>query len=301
MIISPSEPRDYNEIIQAYEQKYKVNMEKLIENKLPSELIQPSSEFEGFFLVLKSILAVNIMEYNAIIHSEKIDRRIVYLYKLIIYDYFDYCQSFSAFCGLQEYTVARSFCEHSRLFILSLCDDGFLEYYCSKYEESEKKKRFYEKKGKNISNKLREIAEKAKKLNNELEFCAESSIFNLTTELYNSLTDKLGEIAHLTEITMAQKLIPADEKLNFSFSDRQEKLKFNDKIIEYLILTTLATSLIFIAEEIQFDETVYKIYNFLNFLSEKLFNFRNIDYLLMEMTNQIREKLLIDETKEDDM
>lgn len=301
MIISPSDPRDYNELIEAYKQKYNINIEELVKGELPTELLPAPPQFDGVFLILKSILAVNIMEYNAILDSGKMDKRIIYLYKLIIYDYFDYSQSYNAFCGIQEYSVARSLCEHSRFFLLSLCDDDFLEYYFSEYKESKKKDRFYKKREKKISEKLRAIAEEAKELNSDLEFCAESSIFNLTTELYQNLTDKLGELAHLSEITMARELIPADENLSFSFSDRKEKLKFNDKIIEYLVLTTLTTSLIFIAEEIQFDEKAYTIFNFLNFLSEKLFNFRNIDFLLMEMKNQIREMLLIDETKEDDI
>lgn len=170
-----------------------------------------------------------------------------------------YYQSRNAFCGVQEYSVARSLCNHSRIFIRCLCDKEFLEFYFSEYTENEKKDRYYKKRETNISKRLIEIAEEAKKLNNDIEFFAESAIFNLTTELYEDLTDKLGELSHLTEITMAKKFVSMDEKLDFSALGKQEKLKFDDEIIEYLILTTLTTALIFMAEEVDFDETIYVI------------------------------------------
>lgn len=145
----------------------------------------------------------------------KIDHRILYLYKLIVYDYFDYYQSRNAFCGVQEFSVARSLCNHSRIFIQCLCDKDFLEFYFSEYTENEKKDRYYKKRETNISKRLMEIARKAGKLNSDIEFYAESSIFNLTTELYKDLTDKLGELAHLTEITMVKNLFQWRKNLIF--------------------------------------------------------------------------------------
>lgn len=294
MIISPNNPRDYNELVQAYKNKYGIDIESLIKNVVPSELIEAKPVLKDEFLVIKATLALNIMEYGCLLKLNNIDERILYLYKLLIYDYFDYCQSYSVFCGIQKYSVARSLCNHSRIFILCLCDNEFLEYYTSEYTESEKVERYYKKRETNISKKLTEIALEAKKKNSDKEFYAESTIFNLTTELYKDLTDKLGELSHLTEITLARKFIPTDEKLIFYSSDKQEQMKFCDEIIEYLLLTTLTTSLLFIAEGIEFDEEAYEIYNFLCFLREELFKFRNVDMLLNELAKKVRD-IMFDE------
>lgn len=85
-----------------------------------------------------------------------------------------------------------------------------------------------------------------------------------------------------------------EEELDFSALRNQQKLKFDDEIIEYLVLTTLTTALIFMAEQVVFDVIIYEIFNFLNYLSTELFKFRNIDKLLVEL-KKTREILMCDE------
>jgi len=214
-------------------------------------------------------------------------KQILYLFKVLIYDYFDFCQAFNSFCGVQLFSVARSLCDHSRIFILCLCDKEFLEFYFSEYEDEDKKKRYYEKRESNISKKLKEIAEKAKDLNEDENFYAESSIFNLTTDLYTELTDKLGEICHMSEITLIKELIPLERKLLFSTSKEWKILKFNDNIIEYLIMTSLVTEILFISENVEISKAEKDIFNFLNWMSEELFKFRNVDKLLTKLKRQL--------------
>lgn len=291
MLISPNSSRGYDEIIQAYQNKYQINIEELIKDYLPSELILKNHGDKSSFLILKSILAINIMEYNQLLIEGNVDERILFLYKLIIYDYYDYCQACNTFCGIQIYSVARSLCDHSRIFILCLCDSDFFEYFYAEYTDDEKKERYYKKRETNVSKKLKEIAEKAKKLNNNEGFYVESSIFNLTTDLYEDLTNKLGELSHLSEITLAKELFSTDEKLVFDFSDKQETMKFGDKLIEYFVSTTLTIIVIFIAEDIKQIKAILGLYDFLNFLNEELYKFRNIDKLLIELKNQVKNIL----------
>lgn len=291
MMISPNLPCDYSEIIQTYQDKYKINIEDLIKDDLPSELILKDYSNKSSFLIFKSILAINIMEYNQLLITGNVDNRILFLYKLIIYDYYDYCQACNTFCGVQMYSVARSLCDHSRIFLLSLCSEEFCDYLYTEYTDDEKKERYYKKRETNISKKLKEIAEKAKKMNTNKEFYVESSVFNLTTDLYDDLTNKLGELSHLSEITLAKEFFPEDEKLIFAFSDKQKTMKFEDKLIEYFVSTTLSTVAIFMGEDIKQTNKIIKLYNFLNFLSDELYKFRNIDKLLMELKKQIKDVL----------
>ena len=291
MVISPNIPCDYSEIIEAYQNKYKINIEELIKDELPSELILKNTSNKSNFLILKSILAINIMEYNQLLIEGNVDEKIHFLYKLIIYDYYDYCQACNTFCGVQIYSVARSLCDHSRMFILCLCDPAFFEYFHAEYTVDEKKERYYKKRETKISNKLKEIAEKAKKLNNDENFYVESLVLNLTTDLYEDLTNKLGELSHLSEITLAKEFFSTNEKLDFTFSDKQETMKFGDKLIEYFISTTLTTVVIFIAENIKQTKAIIGLYNFLNYLNEELYKFRNMDKLLIELKNQVKDIL----------
>lgn len=228
------------------------------------------------------------------------DERILYLHKLLIYDYFDFYQSYNSFCGVQLFSVARSLFDHSRIFILCLCDEEFLNYYFSEYDytnDEEKKKRFYKKRGKNISKRLKEISADAKKLNSTDNLYAESSVFNLTTELYNELSDKLGEISHMTEVTYTKRLIPIDKNLSFAISKEWQLLKFNDCIIEYLIMTALVTEILFIGENININNSEKEVYNFLNYISEELYKFRNIDKLLEELKKQVMDIMAADKSE----
>lgn len=300
MEIAPNIPRDFSELVNAYQKKADIDITKLIKEDLPLELLKENSQNKASSLILKSILWLNIKMYKKLSLEEYMDERILYLHKLLIYDYFDFYQSYNSFCGVQLFSIARSLFDHSRIFILCLCDEKFLNYYFSEYDytnDEEKKKRFYKKRGKNISKRLKEISADAKKLNSTDNFYAESSVFNLTTELYNELSDKLGEISHMTEVTYTKRLIPIDKNLSFAISKEWQLLKFNDCIIEYLIMTALVTEILFIGENININNSEKEVYNFLNYISEELYKFRNIDKLLEELKKQVMDIMAADKSE----
>lgn len=298
MEITPNIPRDYSELVNAYQKKADIDITKLIKEDLPVELLKENLQSEASSLILKSILWLNIQMYKKLSLEECIDERILYLHKLLIYDYFDFYQSYNSFCGVQLFSVARSLFDHSRIFILCLCDGEFLDYYFSEYDYiNDKKERFYQKRGANISKKLKEISEDAKKLNSTDNFYAETFVFNLTTELYNELSDKLGEISHMTEVTYTKRLIPIDKNLSFTISKEWQLLKFNDCIIEYLIMTALVTEILFISENININNSEKEVYNFLNYMSEELYKFRNIDKLLDGLKKQVMNIMTADESE----
>ena len=149
MEIAPNIPRDFSELVNAYQKKADIDITKLIKEDLPLELLKENSQNKASSLILKSILWLNIKMYKKLSLEEYMDERILYLHKLLIYDYFDFYQSYNSFCGVQLFSVARSLFDHSRIFILCLCDEEFLNYYFSEYDytnDEEKKKRFYKKK-----------------------------------------------------------------------------------------------------------------------------------------------------------
>jgi len=49
----------------------------------------------------------------------------------------DLLNAYSSMLGLQFFSVARSLCEHSRIFLNCQCDEEFLNYYFSEYSEDE--------------------------------------------------------------------------------------------------------------------------------------------------------------------
>lgn len=287
MKVSPNLPRDYDELLRTYQEKKQIDIEKIVNDILPDKIAVGRSKLRSSFLVLKSVLCLNILTYNQLISKGILDDRYIYFYKLIVYDYYDFCQAYNTFCGTQIYSVARSICDHTRIFILCLCDQDFLQDYFSEYTDEEKKERYYRKRESKISKQLEKISEEARKLNNENEFYAESAIFNLTTELYTSLMDKLGELSHLTEITLAKEFISSDPKLEFSFSNNLKCLKFHDEIIQYFISTTLTIFLLLGSENIEYTSPIIVLYNFLNALDEELFKMKNIDKILSEMKNRL--------------
>lgn len=300
MEIASNIPRDFNELVNAYQKKADIDITKLIKEDLPIELLKENSQSKASSLILKSILWLNIKMYKKLSLEECMDERILYLHKLLIYDYFDFYQSYNSFCGVQLFSVARSLLDHSRIFILCLCDGKFLNYYFSEYyytNDEEKKKRFYKKRAKNISKRLKEISADTKELNSTDNFYAKSFVFNLTTELYNELSDKLGEISHMTEVTYTKRLILIDKNLSFAISKEWQLLKFNDCIIEYLIMTALVTEILFIGENININNSEKEVYNFLNYISEELYKFRNIDKLLDDLKKQVMDIMAADKSE----
>ena len=298
MEVSPNLPRDYDELIRTYQEKKQISIEKIVSDILPDKIAVGGPSLKSSSLVLKSVLCLNILTYNQLISKGILDDRYLYLYKLIIYDFYDFCQAYNSFCGIQIYSIARSICDHTRIFILCLCDQDFLQDYFSEYTDEEKKKRYYQKRESKVSKQLERISEEAKRLNSEKDFYAESAIFNLTTELYTSLTNKLGELSHLTEITLAKEFISSDQKLDFSFLDNPKCLKFHDDIIQYFISTTLTVFLLLCPENIEYTSPIASLYNFLNALDEELIKMKNIDRILSEMKNRLRKIWLSDNLDE---
>lgn len=298
MEVAPNLPRDYDELIRVYQEKTQIDIEKIVNDILFDKIVTGSPKLKSNILVLKSVLCLNILTYNQLIAKDILDDRYLYFYKLIVYDYYDFCQAYNSFGGIQIYSVARSICDHTRIFILCLCDQDFLQDYFSEYTDEEKKKRYYQKRESKISKQLEKISEEAKKLNDGNVFYAESAIFNLTTELYTSLSDKLGELSHLTEITLAKEFISSDPKLEFSLPDNPKCLKFHDDIIEYFISSTLTIFLLLGPENIEYTPPVINLYNFLNALDEELIKMKNIDRILSEMKNKLREIWMSDNLEE---
>ena len=287
MNISSNIPRDFNELVEAYQRRFNINIEEIIKDGLPVELLEIQPQNKANSLILKSLLWLNIQMYNNLLDEETTDEHISYLQKLLIYDYFDFYQAYNSLRGIQLFSVARSVIDHSRIILLCLYDLEFLDYYFKEYTFDEKKERYYQKRETKISSKLNMLALQAKELNNDNDFFAESAIYNLTTELYAELTDKLGEITHMSEITNIKKFILIEQPISFCSSNSWQYNKLLDCIIEYLILTTLVTEIIYISEDIKLSQEEHKIYNFLNYISESLYKFRNIDRLLDELHKQL--------------
>lgn len=103
------------------------------------------------------------------------------------------------------------------------------------------------------------------------------------------MTDKLGELSHLTEITLAKEFISSEQKLEFSFPNNPKCLKFHDEIIQYFISTTLTIFLLLGSENIEYTSPITNLYNFLNALDEELIKMKNIDKVLSEMKNRLRD------------
>lgn len=298
MEVSPNLPRDYDELLRKYQEMKQIDIEKITNDILPDMVTIGNSKLKSRFLVLKSVLCLNILTYNQLISKNILDDRYLYFYKLIVYDFFDFCQAYNSFAGIQIYSIARSICNHTRIFMLCLCDQDFLQDYFTEYVDEEKKGRYYRKRESNISKQLKKISEEAKKLNGEDVFYVESAIFNLTTELYTSLSNKLGELFHLTEITLAKEFIPSDLKLEFSCIYNQKCLKLHDDIIEYFISSTLTIFLLLGFENIEHNSSVINLYNFLNALDQELVTMKNIDRILIEMKRKLKEKWISDNLEE---
>lgn len=285
MIISPDEPRDFLEMLQSYSQKQDVEL---------SNLESIYSNNDAIKYIINSMHELHIEEYEQLctILDDK-EKNILFFYKLIIYDFYDFLIAFQNFCGIQKYSVARSLCEHSRMFLLCLCDIDFRKYYFKGFvNDNDKKTRYYKKKGNCVSKKLRGIAEAAKELNSkENTFYAESYIFNITTDMYTQLSDSMGQLTHLSEIMLAEKMISENISLNFENKKTKEMMKFDDLLIEYLIYTTLSIFIIFRSEEIQTTLNMNKVFNLLNDVGYKLFQFRNTDLLLTGLKQNIQEIL----------
>jgi len=101
----------------------------------------------------------------------------------------------------------------------------------------------------------------------------------------------------MTEVTYTKRLIPIDKKLSFAISKERQLLKFNDCIIEYLIMTALVTEILFIGENTNINNSEKEVYKFLNYLSEELYKFRNIDKLLDELKKQVMDIMATDKSE----
>lgn len=288
MLISPNTPCDYKELIDAYQNKHNIDIEKLTCELFDIDLNINNKHNEWHF-ILKSIVSLNIFEYNQLITYD-IDSRIIFLYKILIYDYIDLLNAYSSMIGLQLFSVARSLCEHSRIFLSCQCDEDFLNYYFSEYSEDEKKERYYKKRESNITKKLNDIANEAKNKNSESDFYVESLLYNLSTDLYSNLSDKLGELSHLSEITFTRKLISFDSQNLFPVKYTDTFYCTIDDIIEYLTSTTLVTTMFFISESIYQNESSIQLFNFLRYINDNLFRIRHANIVLSEL----KKKLITD-------
>lgn len=292
MYLGPGYSMDYGELIADFESKKGIKINDETDRICPSNMITNHSDAHGYSVITRALFSVNMILYSELSDNYDFDSDLQYLFKQLLYDFFDFNQAINTFCGIQLFTISRSIMEHSRMAILCFVDIEFKNDYFSEYTSEEKKTRYYKKRETNITKMLQKIANEAKKFNSSNDkFDVKELLTNLLQKWYHTLSDNTGELFHLNEITFTKKLIGNNSELTFQNDDYNVYYyKLIDEIIEYLFTTTEIVLALFYGvttSKMQNDTSFSILVKFVHFISDKLHYSRNIDTILEELTNKV--------------
>lgn len=294
MFLGPGYSIDYRELISNFESTKSIQINDIMKQYCPSNMITSNVDERGYSIVSRVVFCVNWMLYSEIAKNYEFDSDLQFIFKQLLYDYFDFNQAINTFCGTQLFSISRSIIEHSRMAILCFADPEFKGLYFSDYTSDEKKQRYYSKRETKITEKLQKIADDATDYNQSHDsFNVKALISNLLHGWYGELSNNTGELFHLNEITFTKKLLGDKSGLSFNSTCFEvEYFKLIDEIIEYLLLTTEVTLALFWGIT---DSKSNEDFNFcflvelVQFLTKELNYSRNIDIALEELRKQVLE------------
>ncbi len=294
MFLGPGYSIDYQEILSNFEATNEIQIYDIIKQYCPSNMIMSNVDEHGYSIVSSVVFCINRMLYSEMAENYELDSNLQFIFKQLLYDYFDFNQAINTFCGTQLFSMSRSIIEHSRMAILCFADPEFKELYFSDYTSDEKKQRYYSKRETKITEKLQKIADEAEKYNQSHDsFNVKVLISNLLHKWYGELSNNTGELFHLNEITYTKKLLGDKSELSFdNTSFEVEYYKLIDEIIEYLLLTTEVTLALFggVTNSKRNEDSNFRLLiELVQLLSEKLNFSRNVDICLDELRKQVLE------------
>lgn len=286
MKVSPGCPRDLWELIEAIARKEGVDLKRY-------GGYDPESQTASYLISMMKEILQNFHQQAKICCTDE-SKDLLYFFNVIIEGIGDYAIAVDQFQGVMKYTVARGICQQSRVFLCCLNDEEFAINYLKGYSDAKEKKTRYHgfNKESKIKEKLAEIIEKADeaKMNDpEHVVFVESYLQGLDAELFAGLTDRLGEVTHLSELVLAKKL--AEEEIEFG------RTKLEDEVLEYLGMTTVLIFSILATEEIPCSEESYKLYRLIYHVAFWLRKMRGDDQKLMELKEKLRKMMIFDESE----
>lgn len=294
MFLDPGYSVDYREIISNFETTKEIQIYDLLKQYCPSNMITSNDDEHGYSIVSRVVFCINRMLYSEMTENYEFDTDLQFIFKQLLFDYFDFNQAINTFCGTQLFSISRSIIEHTRMAILCFADPEFKELYFSDYSSDEKKQRYYSKRETKITEKLQKIADKAKEHNQSHDsFNVKVLISNLLHGWYGELSNNTGELFHLNEITFTKKLLGDKSDLSFNSTCLEvEYYKLIDEIIEYLLITTEVTLALFWGvtnSKRNEDSNFCILIELVQLLSENLNFSRNVDICLDALRNQVLE------------
>lgn len=294
MFLGPGYSVDYREIISNFETTKEIQIYDLLKQYCPSNMITSNDDEHGYSIVSRVVFCINQMLYSEMTENYEFDTDLQFIFKQLLFDYFDFNQAINTFCGTQLFSISRSIIEHTRMAILCFADPEFKELYFSDYSSDEKKQRYYSKRETKITEKLQKIADEAKEHNQSHDsFNVKVLISNLLHGWYGELSNNTGELFHLNEITFTKKLLGDKSDLSFNSTCLEvEYYKLIDEIIEYLLITTEVTLALFWGvtnSKRNEDSNFCILIELVQLLSENLYFSRNVDICLDALRNQVLE------------
>ena len=289
MTVSPNHSPDYQEFLDSYSQNTKVSLDVILE-KFQGRSYAVIVEKPEHKLLYSAFL-LNLQVFQRIPEDLQPDSSIVFLFQMVLYDYYDLLQAFIHCRGLQVFSVARSFMEHTRVFLLSCLDQTFLR----KYETDP----HYIPKPENITQALKKIVKEAKREQSKEEhsvFYLETALSNLNMQRYLDVTEdktlyqQLSQITHFGKTNAARKMFGNISRFDILRSKAPAYGKYLDTILEYAISTTLITALIFHMEGVSLSYESVQMYNLLNYMEEHLLAFRQCGDILWLLKERAKQK-----------